>query len=83
MIPKADQYWPIATKIFGGVATLLVIISELLPFLPTKANGIVQGIMIALKAIRPKDSTGTTPTQSNTVKPNDVLPNPPGSTGGK
>ena len=60
-IPVAEKYWPIAAKIFGGITSVCLLISELLPFLPTKANGLVHGLFTILGIIKPKDVTGTVP----------------------
>jgi len=55
------KYWPIAAKIFGIVTALWVIVSEILPFLPTKANGVIQGIFQGIvKTAKPLNPTGTT-----------------------
>jgi hypothetical protein len=40
----ANKYWPLAAKIFGIATSLWVVISEVMPFLPIKANGIFHAI---------------------------------------
>jgi hypothetical protein len=51
-IPAVSKYWPVAAKIFCTITTIWAVVSEILPFLPTKVNGIIHGIAIALGLVK-------------------------------
>lgn len=50
-IPSAEKIWPTIAIVISIVGYVVWIISEIMPFLPTKANGIFHGIAIWLGII--------------------------------